>query len=530
MIQELVSLANNLRQNKLKGTYIHDALDKVPTSIDLVIGHNGKFKQFIVHEPVETITEAITAKKGKARLLVDRSEEILNIGKEPKSKHKLFMEKLANYPQLFALTPVMAFYQTNKEAGINKARSEFLKQVDEKQRGGNISFIVDGSNKRLHEDKEIRKAIIDNYKSLQEELKNKRFPVCSICGSSEYAVTDLPHGMIKRVPDGQTAGCALVSYNENAYESYGFKWNENSSICTHCARAYVDALNWLLSPSSWEQKEKKGKAIPIFKNRKNISTDTAVVFWLQDAVEISEIEMLDKPDEGEIREMIKGIESGEAKHLKNLHQDIFYSIILSGSAARIAIRDWIITSISNLRKNLALWFSDIEIGEYSKEQGKIVYTFPRFWELVKAAKGKSTNDVQHGRIGAALWKCAILGTQPPLWILSAVLNRIKAEQGNATSERIALLKLIINRKTNQSGGKKIMSGHDETNKNIAYTCGGIFAVMESIQYHASGGNLNAGIRERFFSFASTMPATAFGRLMKLTQHHLSKIRGEKPGL
>ena len=75
-----------------------------------------------------------------------------------------------------------------------------------------------------------------------------------------------------------------------------------------------------------------------------------------------------------------------------------------------------------------------------------------------------------------------------------------------------------------------MSEQDGTGANTAYTCGQIFAVLESIQYHASGGNLNAGIRERFFSFASTMPSTAFGRLMKLTQHHLSKIQGEKPGL
>ncbi len=75
-----------------------------------------------------------------------------------------------------------------------------------------------------------------------------------------------------------------------------------------------------------------------------------------------------------------------------------------------------------------------------------------------------------------------------------------------------------------------MAELDESNRNVAYTCGRIFAVLESIQYHASGGNLNAGIRERFFSFASSMPATAFGRLMKLTQHHLSKIQGEKPGL
>jgi CRISPR-associated protein Csd1 len=67
-------------------------------------------------------------------------------------------------------------------------------------------------------------------------------------------------------------------------------------------------------------------------------------------------------------------------------------------------------------------------------------------------------------------------------------------------------------------------------KNPAIICGKIFAVMESIQRAAQGKELNAGIRERFFSFASTSPSPAFGRLMKLTQNHISKLKHEKPGL
>jgi CRISPR-associated protein Csd1 len=529
MIQELVALAANLRQSKLKGSYIHDALDKVPILIDCVIDRKGKFKQFIVHDSFNTVAEAITAKKGKARLLVDKPEEILSYGKNAKSKHRLFLDKIKDYSHLSSLKPVVSFYNSNKANGFQKARSAFPQQVEEKLRNGNIAFILPDSKKRLHEERDLYKAIIEKYKSIQVKIKSIRFSVCSICGSSEYAVVDLPHGMIKRIPDGQTAGCALVSFNDTAYESYELSGNENSSICTHCARSYVDALNWLLSNGKLSH-NKKGKEIFLYKNRKNISDDTAVIFWLQEAVETTDLDLLDEPDEGKIREMIESIESGKSTPVKNVNSDKFYAITLSGAAARIAIRDWIETSLTNLRENLIQWFKDIETAEYDKDEGRIVNHYPRFWELVKAAKSKSTNDVKHGRIGAVLWKCAIKGTSPPLWILSAVLNRIRAEQGNTTSERIALLKLFMNRRMNQQGGTKYMSDLDESNKNIAYICGRIFAVLESIQYHASGGNLNAGIRERFFSFASTMPSTAFGRLMKLSQHHLSKIRGEKPGL
>jgi len=69
---------------------------------------------------------------------------------------------------------------------------------------------------------------------------------------------------------------------------------------------------------------------------------------------------------------------------------------------------------------------------------------------------------------------------------------------------------------------------DTGNLSPAYVCGQIFAVMVDIQRAALGKNVNAGVRERFFSFASTTPASAFGRLMKMSQNHLTKIRGEKP--
>jgi CRISPR-associated protein Csd1 len=542
MMEQLVALAESLRQNKPKGEYIHDALDNVPVSIDCVIDRKGKFKRFIQHEPKSTVAEAITAKKGKARLVVDRTEELLGYGKNARAKHQLFLKKLKEYSHLPVLSPVLAFYGANKPNGIRKARSAFPNQVEDKLRTGNIAFMLDDDKNRLHEQREVRKAIISKYEAAQAKLKSERLPRCSVCSSTEYAIVDLPHGMIKRVPDGQTSGCALVSYNDKAYESYDLRGNENSTICTHCARAYVDALNWLLGNGE-RVKDKEGKEFFRYRNRRKISDDTAVVFWLRKALQVDDLSLLDEPDEGRIHEMIDSVFSGRELGVRKADTDKFYAITLSGAAARIAVRDWIETSLLALRTNLADWFQDIEISQYDPETKAVSKQFPRFSTLVWNVKGKGSNDVQHGRVGAALWKCALTGTSPPLWMMGSVLNRIRIEQSVKPEEgrkrspweiklpaRIAILKLCLNRKADQQGGIKYMATLDESNKNIAYVCGRLFAVLESIQYHASGGNLNAGIRERFFSFASTMPSTAFGRLMKLSQHHLSKIRGDNPGL
>ena len=67
------------------------------------------------------------------------------------------------------------------------------------------------------------------------------------------------------------------------------------------------------------------------------------------------------------------------------------------------------------------------------------------------------------------------------------------------------------------------------NQPVAYVFGQIFAKLESIQYYALGDR-NAGIRERFFTYAMTLPGAAFGKLFDLNSKHYKKLKNEKPGL
>jgi CRISPR-associated protein Csd1 len=228
--------------------------------------------------------------------------------------------------------------------------------------------------------------------------------------------------------------------------------------------------------------------------------------------------------------MFDSVFEGRNTAAAKIETDTFYSITLSGTAARIAVRDWIETSLENLRANLVQWFKHIEVEKYDKDQSKLVIYYPPFSRLVWNIKSKGTSEVQYGRIGTVLWKNAITGQTPPLWLINSVLNRIRAEQGNITPERVSLLQLYLKRKNKSQERSQAMPDKNVLAQNVAYTCGQIFAVLESIQYYAMGKNINAPIRQRFFSSASTMPSTAFGRLCKLAQHHLSKIQTEKPGL
>jgi CRISPR-associated protein Csd1 len=58
----------------------------------------------------------------------------------------------------------------------------------------------------------------------------------------------------------------------------------------------------------------------------------------------------------------------------------------------------------------------------------------------------------------------------------------------------------------------------------AYHLGRLFAALEKTQEDGADRELNSTIRDRYFSAASATPATVFPLLLRLHQHHLSKIQ------
>lgn len=535
MIKELSELGKMIRKQKSDNEWVHDALKKESISIELIIARDGSFQEFRSVDKKLTDAEAITAKKGKARLLLDKAEEVLCYGGErSKKKHKLFMAKLAKYEELSELLSVVAFYKQNRIAGIEKALKEFEIAIpDEKNRKGNIGFRIQSEGIRIHEKPEVLKRIIAEYEIEQKKSLANTQKQCLICSKSDYPVEDIPHGMIKKVPEGQLSGCALVSYNENAFESYDLKGNSNSSICTNCVKTYVEGLNWLLSTGP-RVKNKKGKEYTAYTNRKNFGSDTAMVFWTRKNVNLPEIDQLEAPNPDDVARLIESVTSGVERDSRYLEPDQFYSCTLSGSAARIAVRDWIETSLFDFRKSIAEWFQDIAIDEYDRDLKKTKTHYARLYDLARSCQRKNNDgrydkdDASLARVAAYLWNAALKNSSLPLWMLTKVLQRARLDKHGVTAERAALIKLILNRH-NKGGDFVITEKIEQGDRPVAYVCGQIFAKLESIQY-AALGDRNAGIRERYFTYAMTLPASAFGRLFDLNSKHYRKLKNEKPGL
>ena len=502
MIQELVEFGKRVTKDK------NLALKDEPFAIDLVINEKGEFQQFFVVDKQRIETEVITAKKGKARFLLDKSEEVLGVGEKVENKHKLFLDKLESYRGVKSLEPVFKFYDDNNENGLKKAISSF-DEIDKKFKGENITFMV--GTTRLLKLNEVRDAIISRYQENEKKASNGK--VCSTCGTANSPVLDEPHGLVK-MPKGQTAGCALISYNENAFESYGLKGNLNSSICRECARYYIEGLKFLLSDGHEvpENKEKKQKAHYEYNHRINISDTTVALFWTrQDFEDISPLVVADPPEASWVKGLFESVWSGKKDLDSTVDPNMFYSCTLSSAAARIAVRDWTAISLYEYKKNLAEWFRDIEI---ENKDGELAYS-PLKMLINATQRDKKVGDNSRtdlnskARMGALLWTAIIKGSSNklPLEVLQNVLIRIwKGDYFSA--ERAVLIKLIINRNTN----KNMKSTLDETNTSVAYLCGRLFAVMESMQWKAMG-NVNSGVKDRFFAAAASQPAYVFGTLL-----------------
>jgi CRISPR-associated protein Csd1 len=258
-----------------------------------------------------------------------------------------------------------------------------------------------------------------------------------------------------------------------------------------------------------------------------------MVYWTRENQQLDEIDCLEKPDEKQIGNLLDSVASGKKNVAQAIEDDVFYSFTLSGSAARIAVRDWIEVSLSEYRRNIGQWFKDIAIKSFGK-----TYYAPLYWLARAGHNEKSDSDTTLSRTATHLWNAALKNSKPPLWILHAVLKRLRyiepsddggRKNDSITKERAALIRLIINR-NRKEGGYEMNEQLDKENLCPAYVCGQIFAVMVAIQRAALGKDINAGLRERYFSYASTTPAPAFGRLMKLAQTHLTKLKADKPGL
>ena len=242
------------------------------------------------------------------------------------------------------------------------------------------------------------------------------------------------HPAIKGVWGGQSSGGSIVSFNLDAFTSYGHEQGDNAPVSEAAAFAYTTALNRFLERDS-------GHRIQV--------GDASTVFWADAAdreraalAEGSFYAMfadesdaaVDAAQAKKVGLVLERLRQGEP--LETLDPDLakgvrFFVLALAPNAARISIRFWFEDDFGLLARNYQRFVEDMRIEPpWHREP------YPPLWRYLgeTAVLGKGEN-VPPNLAGA--WMGAILGgTAYPRTLLATVLSRIRAD-GEVNALRVA---------------------------------------------------------------------------------------------
>lgn len=394
----------------------------------------------------------------------------------------------------------------------------------------NFTFKVDGVL-LLEDDFQIRPYWRRIYQNeLDTTAVNAKRGICLITGRTDVPIAPTHNPKIKGVPNTQSFGAAIVSFDKPAFTSYGFDQSHNAPGSTEAVSAYCNALNYLLDNDNHHLR----------------IGQTSVCFWAKEARQASGFfaRKLNNPDPAGVREFLKnpwaGIDHELAKH------DQFYSVTVSGNAGRIVVRHWIQITLETAIASLVRWFEDLEMtpygdpdryaqrkrkngtGEATADAMPPLALFRLACSTVREAKELQAETLTQ------LYRAALEGTAPSVMLLRPILNRLNADLVRygpnllMNPSRFALTRLIVNR--NRKDDDPMIEPQVFETTDPAYNCGRLFAIFDTLQRSAHGKNFDgATIAERYFGSASTTPNTALSILWRLHQHHLKKLRqqGEK---
>ena len=382
----------------------------------------------------------------------------------------------------------------------------------------NIVFRLDGERSFLH-DRPAARCIWKGHLARQDSTE----ALCLVSG--EYAPIERLHPKVKGVKGAQSSGASIVSFNLDAFESFGKSQGSNASVSKRAAFAYTTALNTLLMRNS----------------RRRIQIgDTTTVFWAEtagnEAVATAAEDLFsmladppptDEEDSVEVFDKLSAI--AEGRPLADVEPEVsehthFHVLGLAPNAGRLSVRFWYEDSIGAIARRIGEHWRDLHLEPTPWR------TPPAAWRLLYETAAHHKAENISPALGGTLMRAILTGGRYPHSLLAAVVARMRVDK-NITGLRAAICKASLTR-DHRLGYEEVsvpMSlNPNETNP--AYRLGRLFAVYEGVQ-RAALGNINSTIKDRYFGAASTTPASVFPLLERNSANHIASLRrGDKGGL
>jgi len=127
-----------------------------------------------------------------------------------------------------------------------------------------------------------------------------------------------------------------------------------------------------------------------------------------------------------------------------------------------------------------------------------------------------------------LLRSTLTNADYPLTLYNAILTRIRAGT-HVTQTKAAVIKAILMKNKAFNESEVTTVSLNENSSKQPYVLGRLFATLEQLQRGAADGQLNRTIYDSYFTSACMNPANVFSTIIRLSSHHLAKLRKTKPG-
>ena len=328
---------------------------------------------------------------------------------------------------------------------------------------------------------------------------------------------------------GEKANAAVVSFNCDAFESYGKKQSFNAPVGKKAAFAYSTALNYLID-SSTNRVRVADTTLVFWADKKGGKAEESVLAWCLDPVnpdddnadaENSRIDPVTARQAKTILERVRaGLPSGDQQFDPSSR---CFLLGLAPNAARLAVRFWQISSFGELIGRIARHYEDMKIDGLDHVGGIVPP-----WRVLKALAVQEDSKNIPPLLGGQFMTAILSGQMYPQVLYNLALNRCRTggDHGGVNTIRASVIKSFLQRKYRLNGQKQkeelVTVSLNEDNPCTAYQLGRLFSLLEKVQRDALGTQINATIRDRYFGAASATPGSVFPLLLRLSRHHVAK--------
>lgn len=426
-----------------------------------------------------------------------------------------------------AARAVIAFLQ-NHNPQTAREHPAIANHLEALLKGGNLVFMFNGNF--VHENKLVRRAW-ENSPAGQDAIRMQ----CLVTG--EVAPIARLHPSLKRVRGAQSSGATLVGFNAPAYESYNRVKGQGliSPVSEKATFAYTTVLNYLLSDANPNKKLFMGDATIVYwAESENRAYETAFAAFV-DPADLEDEQIGRKNAENALKTVADKVKRAQMLDLDALLADLkkenpqFYILGLSPNAARISVRFFITDPFEKVIDHIKAHYRDLAIvKEYDNQPNYL--TVKRI--LDETVSKKSRDKDAAPLLAGAVFRAILTNAPYPAALYYAIINRIRADMDDKEKRitkinyvRAAIIKAFLTRKyryQSENPFKEVLTmALNEQSTNPAYLLGRLFAVLEKAQAEAIG-NVNASIKDRYFTSACASPRSVFPILLRLSQHHIAK--------